>query len=64
MNTGECQVLTGHTDRVRSLIQISSDIIISGSEDKTIRVWKNGKQIKEMKCSGYVLSMAPIKIKT
>jgi WD40 repeat protein len=64
MNTGECQVLTGHTDEVRSLVQISSNTMISGSLDNTIRVWKNGKQIKEMKCSGSVWSMASIKIKT
>ncbi len=62
MNTGECQVLTGHTDVVRSLVQISSDTMISGSLDKTIQVWKNGKQIKQMKCSGDVWSMAPIYI--
>jgi WD40 repeat protein len=64
INTGECQVLTGHTKAVRSLVQISSDTIVSGSEDNTIRVWKNGKQIKQMECSGWVWSMAPIKLRT
>jgi WD40 repeat protein len=63
MHTEECQVLTGHAQEVRSVVQISSDIIISGSLDNTIRVWKNGKQIKQMECSGWICSIAPIKIK-
>jgi WD40 repeat protein len=64
INTGESQVLTGHTEAVLSLVQISSDTIISGSLDKTIRVWKNGKQIKQMDCSGWIYSIIPVKIKT
>ncbi len=62
MNTGDSQVLTGHTDQIWSLAQISSDTVVSGGMDKTIRVWKNGKQIKQMECSGSVYSITPIKL--
>ena len=35
----EVLTLTGHEQTVRSLLVVSSTKLISGSEDKTIRVW-------------------------
>eukprot|EP01102_Stenamoeba_stenopodia_P005617 TRINITY_DN16360_c0_g1_i1.p1 TRINITY_DN16360_c0_g1~~TRINITY_DN16360_c0_g1_i1.p1 ORF type:complete len:391 (+),score=81.02 TRINITY_DN16360_c0_g1_i1:63-1235(+) len=37
---GEClQVLTGHKNRVRGLVEVSDGTLLSGSWDKTIKVW-------------------------
>jgi hypothetical protein len=37
---GACElVLHGHTDTVRSLAALSSDSVVSASDDKTLRVW-------------------------
>jgi len=46
--TGSCQAtFSGHKEAVRSLSLSSENNIISGSEDKTIKVWKkNGKCIQ------------------
>ena len=38
--------LKGHEDSVKSIQVVSEDIIISGSDDKTIRIWS----IKQEKC--------------
>lgn len=38
--TGKCSHnLKGHTDRVTSVVCLRDDLIVSGSEDKTIRIW-------------------------
>ena len=36
----EEKVLKGHTDWVFVVTKISDDIVVSGSRDKTLRVWK------------------------
>ena len=44
------KVLEGHTDRVRAAIFISETTVVSGSCDKTIRVWdvRSGKSIEKI----------------
>ena len=44
----EEKVLEGHTRGVRAVTKISEDIVVSGSEDNTLRVWniKTGKCLK------------------
>jgi WD40 repeat protein len=37
------KTLTGHTSAVRSLIQLKDGRLVSVSDDKTIRIWKNDK---------------------
>ena len=59
INTGQCEVLTGHTDRVGSLLQVN-DVFISGSSDKSMKVWKNGDCIKTWNCSGSVRALTAL----
>ncbi len=45
------KVLTGHTDRISSVAISSNDkYIVSGSDDKSVRVWEleNGQVFKEL----------------
>lgn len=51
MHTGKCQhTLTGHTDRVITLIALPNGCIASGSDDITIKIWDvSGKCVRTLK---------------
>jgi WD40 repeat protein len=54
-------ILKGHTGNVMSVAVISKNIIVSASEDKTLKIWdiKEGKQLKTLKGhTGVVLDVA------
>ncbi len=42
------KILTGHTDSINSLAVLPDGLLVSGSLDKTIRIWspKSGEAIK------------------
>ena len=40
IRTGKCLVtLTGHNSSIRCLLILSNDLLASGSEDRTIKIW-------------------------
>jgi WD40 repeat protein len=50
------QRYTNHTDWVRSLDQIDNDTMVSGSEDRTIQIWRisTGETLKKINVNTYV----------
>ena len=54
------QTLTVHTDKVVSLIQLNAGYIVTGSYDKTIKVWdiKQGKCILSLNEKGFVFCLS------
>ena len=50
-NTGEClKTLIGHTDWINTVCILDNDKIVSGSHDKTIKIWNSntGECIKTL----------------
>ena len=47
LNVGNCSnTFNGHTEYIRSVIQLSDNRIISGGDDKVIKIWNlEGNQI-------------------
>ena len=53
---GNClQNLNGHKKWVKCVYQLSNGYIISGSDDKTIKIWDNYKCIKDL--NGHIRSV-------
>ncbi len=54
------QTLSGHTDWVWHVIKLTEDVIVSCSEDQTIRIWhlKTGKVVTEIRESSPVHCLA------
>lgn len=46
-NFSKSKYLVGHSDEISSLLYLSNEILLSGSKDKTIRVWNVKTQICE-----------------
>lgn len=42
-------VLEGHQGAVWAVLALSETEIVTGGADKTIRIWRNGKQVKVLK---------------
>jgi len=41
-------VLDGHDQGVLAVLALSETDVVTGSADKTIRIWRNGKTIKKI----------------
>ena len=57
ITTGEClETLEGHSDIISSIIKINRDIIVSGSYDKSIKIWElTGKCLRTLE--GHVFAV-------
>ena len=52
LETGENYILIGHKKWIKCLCQLSNKYLISGSDDKTIKIWSNKKCIKTLLGNG------------
>jgi outer membrane biosynthesis protein TonB len=57
--------LTGHTERVNSVVLVDNETIISSSDDRTIRLWKlspNGQEPRKVFLKGHSKSVSSIAV--
>ena len=52
--------LKGHTSYIRDIASVGVDSLVSGSDDKTVRVWSIAQQkpVAQFACKDYVLRVA------